>query len=92
MMDTIVKDEFPDNDEMVPVIYQKLISTSDIDPVIRLLAEMNYYLYQLRKNDFTEAEKTLAVLSTLVPPQSDPSLQNAVTIEAPFLLKMMQSY
>jgi len=92
MMDAIVKDEFPDNDEMVPVIYQKLISTTDIDPVIRLLAEMNYYLYQLRRNDLVEAEKTLSGLSALVPPQSDPSLQNAVEFEAPFLLKMMQIY
>jgi hypothetical protein len=92
MMDTVVKDEFPDNDEMALSLYQQITSKSDIDPVIRVLAEMNYFLYQLRKNEFADAEKTLAGLPALVPPKADPSLQNAVAVEAPFLLKMMQAY
>ena len=92
LMDTLVKDEFKDNDEMVPALYEVLKSKSELDPIVRLVAEMNYYLYELRSNKLTEAEKTLANLSALVPANAHPSVQYAVTSQAPFLIKLMKAF
>ncbi|WP_304223347.1 hypothetical protein [Gracilinema caldarium] len=92
MMDTVIKDEFPENDGLAETIYSKLVQKENLDSLIRLLAEMNYFLYQMRINKLSEAEQTLSRLEPLIPQGADPSVVQAVRVEAPLLLRLMKAY
>ncbi len=92
MMDTVLKDEFPDNDGMAEIIYTQLVQKQSLDPVLRLLAEMNYFLYKIRINNLDDAAAILSGLEAFIPADAYQSVIHAVKEEAPMLLRLMTNY
>ena len=91
-MDTVIKDEFADNDGQALEIYKKLSAKKNLDPGVKLLVELNYYLYLLKINDLQKAEKALAGLTPILGDDQDKTRVAAVKVEAPFLLKTIKAY
>jgi hypothetical protein len=85
LMDTLIKDEDPANDAQVEVIYQELLGTTDLEDSLRILAHLNYGLWQLKLGNLAAAEATWALVDALIVPGLDPSILSVINKDIPFL-------
>jgi hypothetical protein len=91
MMDTFIKDGRPENDEKIERMYKTLVNKKDQDPMISILAVMNYGLYKLKLREYDNAKKMFKLAKSKLSADADVSFKHAIDFEADFLCKMVQA-
>lgn len=92
LMDTFIKDEDKSNDAEIEGLHQSIVSKENVDPLVRLVAEMNWGLFLLKQGRIDEAESHWKLLRPLVPENADASVSKAVDNDVPFLLSICRAW
>lgn len=92
LLDTLVNDEFPENDADIPSLYRGLMDKAEMDPVTRLIAKANYWLYLLKQKDYDQASAMRDEIVSMVPADADPSVVKAMTVDLPLMLTLCKAY
>lgn len=92
LLDTLVNDEFPGNDASIPVLYEGLMAKPDLDPLFKLLAKANWWLYLLKQGDYEGAAALRDEIVAMVPADADPSMAKAMTTDLPLMLELCRSW
>ena len=92
LIDTLVNDEFPANDDAIPAIYDELMAKPDLDPLFRLVAKANWWLYLLKRGEYARAAELRDEIAAMVPADADPSVVKAMTVDLPLMLELCRSW
>jgi hypothetical protein len=92
LADSYIKDEIEENDGKALEMLNKAYENST-DPMIKIVAKLNTFLYYLSKNDVAKAEESLKLADSLVKKSKDldPSFLRVVEIEAQTMLKLYKN-
>jgi hypothetical protein len=93
LADNYIKDEIKDNDDKALEMLNEAFNNS-ADPIIRITAKLNTFLYYLYKQNVDSAEDALAIAVQLSNETENiaPSFKQVIDIEAPTMLKIYKNY
>jgi hypothetical protein len=93
LADNYIKDEIKDNDDKALEMLNEAFNDA-VDPTIRIVAQLNTFLYYLYKQNVDSAEDalTIAVQLSNEVENIDPSFKQVIDIEAPTMLKIYKNH
>jgi hypothetical protein len=91
-MDTFVKDEIAANDGEIAALRDGIKANPSIDPVVSILADMNWALYLLKTGKAAEAESLWNSLKSALPENADPSIGEALREDPGFLMNIWKAW
>ena len=87
LMDTFCKDEILENDSLIEQMYNEILIESVNDPVVGVLANLNYGLYLFKKGDIQEAQSVWnSIEADVLPESTAQALKPILENDIPFYL------